>query len=134
MVDFKFGILKACNTPKDALSSTNRACQTLRRFRFKFFRSQLCLRSMSRVSIFQIGDDISQNCYSLYYFMRKNGGKWIIPFWVTKRGQIYISRSDSDPRPPICIWLYLSLSFQNDWNMGNLEGGNRPFPSQQLLK
>ena len=28
---------------------------------------------MSRVSIFQIGDDISQNCYSLYYFMRKNG-------------------------------------------------------------
>ena len=30
---------------------------------------------MSRVSIFQIGDDISQNYYSLYYFMRKKWGK-----------------------------------------------------------
>ena len=50
-----------------------------------------------------------------------------IPFLVTKRGQNLISISDSDPRPPNCIWLYLLLSFQSDWNIENLRGGN-PLP------
>ena len=51
-----------------------------------------------------------------------------IPFLVTKRGQNLILISDSDPRPPNCIWLYLLLSFQSDCNIENLRGGKPPFP------
>ena len=52
-----------------------------------------------------------------------------IPFLVTKRGQNLILISDSDPRPPNCIWLYLLLFFQSGWNIENLRGGLSASPS-----
>ena len=50
----------------------------------------------------------------------------VIQFLVTKSGQNWIWTSDPNPRPPNCMWTYLLLSSQNDRNIENLRGDEKP--------